>query len=115
MNLSNKSIFDRREIDRLLSSPSFLKLADSIINSLDRNTLAEIIASFMYFKSRGRSDSEFARFIISEKFPELLFIALRISIPVILPGMISDKTFRTVLVEFVQKSILVERRRPSKS
>ena len=114
MNLSNKSISDRREIVGLLSSPSFLKLADSIINSLDRNTLAEIIASYVYFKSRGRSDSEFARFIISEKFPELLFIVLRISIPVILPGMISDKKFRTVLVQFVQKSIS-QGRRPSKS
>ncbi len=103
--MTNKFTSDQEEIKKLLSSPHYLKLADSILTKVDRNTLAEIIAGYLYFKSKGRKDSEFARFIMAEKFPEILFIAMQIGIPVILPALITDKKFRSLILDAAISSI----------
>lgn len=102
--MANRIVSDRDAIQGILSSPSFLRLADSIIANLDRRDLAKIIAAYLYFKSRGRTDSDFAFFVISE-YPEVVFMAFRAGIPVIIPAMLTDKTFRTLLINFAEKSL----------
>jgi hypothetical protein len=101
----DKKTVDRKEIHELLNSPYFLKIADSVLGALDRRTLAEIIAAYLYFRSRGRSESEFASFVLSEKFPEMFFLALRVGIPVVLPGLFLDKRFRTLIVSVAKRSV----------
>lgn len=103
--MANKFASDQEEIQKLLSSPHYLRLADSILTKVDRKTLAEIIASYLYFKSKGRKDSEFLRYMMTEKFPDILFTALRIGIPVVLPALITDKTFRSLILEATISSL----------
>ena len=103
--MANTIVSDRDAIQRLWSSPSFLRLADSILSNLDRKDLAKIIASYLYFKSRGRRDSDFVFFVVSE-FPEIVFMAFRAGIPVIIPAVLTDKTFRALLISFAEKSLI---------
>jgi hypothetical protein len=97
---------DEKEIDTLSSSPYLLKLADSILVNLDRKTFAELLASYLYFKSKNRSDSEFARFMMAEKFPQMFSIFMRAILPVVLPGIISDKGFRDVVANIALRSLV---------
>jgi hypothetical protein len=84
------------EIRKLSTSPSFLKLSDSILKNLDRDTLSELLAGYLYFKSNGRSNSDFAFFIATHKFSKVATITMSV-LAVILPGLILDKAFRSVV------------------
>jgi hypothetical protein len=81
---------DVEEIQRLSSSPSFLRLADSIHTSFDRDTLAEFLAGYLYFKSKGRTN---AFFVMTKKFGKGVTIAMNI-VAALIPGLLFDKTFK---------------------
>jgi hypothetical protein len=87
---------DAAEIQKLASSPSFLKLADSILQNMDRNTLAEFLAGYLYFKSKGRTNRDFVFFVTTNKFPKLAMIAMDV-LAVLLPGLLLDRAFRSVI------------------
>jgi hypothetical protein len=97
---------DRAEIAALLKSPYFLKLADLILANIDRNTLAEIMASYVYFRSKGRSVSQFSNYLISQNFTKLLLPSLRIGFSVILPGMLTDPKFRSAIGRLIIESAI---------
>jgi hypothetical protein len=101
---SNLSSSDEAEIQRLSSSPSFLRLADSILMSLDRDTLAELIAGYLYFKSKGRTNGDFALFVVTKKFGEGVTIAMNVIVALI-PGLLFDKAFRSVIFAAVLRSV----------
>ena len=101
---SNLSSSDEAEIQRLSSSPSFLRLADSILLSLDRDTLAELIAGYLYFKSRGRTNGDFAFFVATRKFRKGVTIAMNVIVALI-PGLLFDKAFRSVIFTTVLRSV----------
>lgn len=89
---------DMQEIQKLLTSSYFSKLAASILAKLDRKTLANLIASYMYFKSKEKSDSEFFRFLLSKDLPEILPI-VSLSVPIFLPAILSDKQIRSMVLK----------------
>lgn len=95
---------DEAEIQRLSSSPSFLRLADSILLSLDRDTLAEFLAGYLYFKSKGRTNGDFAFFVATKKFGKGVTIAMNVIVALI-PGLLFDKAFRSVIFAAVLRSI----------
>lgn len=94
---------DSEAIQKLSSSPSFLKLADSILKNLDRDTLAELLAGYLYFKSNGRSNIDFAFFVATKKFSKVATITMNV-LAVLLPGLLLDKEFRSAIFGAVTKS-----------
>lgn len=95
---------DVEEIQRLSSSPSFLRLADSILTSFDRDTLADFLASYLYFKSKGKAINDFAFFIMTKKFGKAATISMSIAAALI-QGMLFDKAFRSVILAAAMKSV----------
>jgi hypothetical protein len=104
---------DAKEIERLSSSPSFLGLADSLLKSLDRDTLAEFLAGFLYFRSKGRTNSDFVFFMVTKKFGKTANITISI-VAALIPGLIFDKAFRSVALTAAMK-IVGERKKAPKS
>jgi hypothetical protein len=103
--LVNSWASDQKQIQSLLSSsPYYLKLADSILAKLDRKTLADFIASYVYFKSNGKTDSEFGKFLMTEKLPEVLPVALA-GAPVIIAAILSDKQFRLLVIDIALRTL----------
>ena len=99
-----KSSSDVEQIDRLVaSSPYFLKLADWILTNLDRKTVAELIAGYLYFKSTGRSDADFTHFLLTYRLDAVLRI-IGNSLPILVPAVFSDKEFRSLVVNVVMGS-----------
>jgi hypothetical protein len=90
-----------------------LRLADSILLSLDRNTLAEFLAGYLYFKSKGRTNGDFALFVVTKKFGKGVTIAMN-TIVALIPGLLFDKAFRSVIFAAVMMSV-GKREGPSKS
>lgn len=104
---------DAKAIERLSSSPSFLGLADSLLKNFDRDTLAEFLAGYLYFRSKGRTNSDFVFFLVTKKFGKTATIAMGI-VAALIPGLIFDRAFRSVTLAAAMK-IVGERKRPSKS
>ena len=89
--------------DILASSPYFLKISDAILSSLDRDTLAELIVAYLYYISKGKSNGEFVRYVTSNMLPKLLEIVGKAT-PMIVAGLVSDKTFRNVVIDLLRRS-----------
>ena len=85
-----------------------MKIADAVLAKLDRKTLAGIIASYLYFKSRGKKDQEYIRFMLVRRMPDVLTL-LWIGVPVIIPAKISDRDFRTLALNAIQKSVKLQK------
>ena len=100
MKLSNA---DAREIQRLSSSPSFLRLADSILAGMDRDTLAELLAGYAYFRSAKRSNLDLALYFATRRFGKTLTIGIDV-VAALLPGLLFDKKFRSVIFGAASKS-----------
>ena len=95
--------YDELEIQKLSALPSLSKLADSILRNMDRDTLAMFLAAYLYFKSNGRSNIDFTFFLATRKFPKVAMIAMNV-LAVILPGLLLDKAFRSVILGAAFKS-----------
>ena len=85
-------------------------MADSILTSFDRDTLADFLAGYLYFKSKGRTNGDFVFFVMTKKFSKGIRIAIRI-FAALIPGMIFDKAFRLVFLAAVMKSLEKRKRR----
>jgi hypothetical protein len=82
------------EKDRVVApSPAFMKLADSILSDLDRSTVRELLANYLYFRSRERSDAAYARFLLANNFDLILKIFVN-SLPALLSACFSDRQLR---------------------
>jgi hypothetical protein len=103
---------DAKEIERLSSSPSFLGLADSLLKSFDRDTLAEFLAGYLYFRSKGRTNTDFVYFLVTNKFGKTVSVGISI-VAALIPGLIFDKAFRSVTLAAAMK-IVGERKRTPK-
>lgn len=87
---------EAEEIQKLASSQSFLRLADSLLVSLDRDTLSEFLAAYLYFKSKGETNLDFALFVATRKFGKAVTISMNV-IAALIPGLLNDKAFRSVV------------------
>jgi hypothetical protein len=102
---AKNSKFDVQQSDRLVAtSPTFLKLADSILAGLDRRTIGELVAGYFYFKSTGRTDADFANFLMTNRLDVILRM-IGNSLPVLLPALFSDKEFRSLIIDFMIRSV----------
>ena len=81
-----------------------MRLADSILIGLDRDTLAEFLAGYLYFKSKGRTNGDFALFVVTKKFGKGVTIAMNVIVALI-PGLLFDKAFRSVIFAAVMRSV----------
>jgi hypothetical protein len=85
-------------IRKLSSSPYLLAVADSILENLDRETLAEMLASYLYLRSKGKADiGNLVTYAVSRRFWESASIAASAT-PAVLAGVIADEDFRSVLL-----------------
>jgi hypothetical protein len=100
LKLSNS---DAREIQRLASSPSFLRLADSILASIDRDMLAESLAGYTYFRSEERSNLDFVLYLATRRFGKTLTMGINI-VAALVPGLVFDKEFRSLIFGATSKS-----------
>ncbi|MDA4128993.1 MAG: hypothetical protein OK422_06030 [Thaumarchaeota archaeon] len=78
-------------------------MADSILLSFDRDTLAEFLAGYLYFEAKGGSRSDYARFLASKRFGKGITIAMNV-LGALIPGLLFDKTFRSVIFSAAMKS-----------
>ena len=99
---------DSAEIQKLSSSLSFLKLADSILQNLDRDTLAEFLAGYLYLKSKGRSNNDFAFFVATKKFSKVAIITMNV-LAALIPRLLLDKEFRLTIFGAGMKSFAKSR------
>jgi hypothetical protein len=89
---------DKRMIRKLSNSPYLLSVADSILKNIDRETLAELLASYLYLRSNGRANiGNLVAYAVSRRFWECASIAASAT-PAVLAGIISDKEFRSVVL-----------------
>ncbi len=87
-----------QQADKLFQSfPRFLKLANSMLSSVDRRTAGELAAWFLYFKSQGRTEADFGRFLLANRLDVLLQM-IGNSLPVLIPGLVYDKELRSLVV-----------------
>ena len=93
-----------KEFNRLSGSPYFQKMADGILENLDRDFLAKVLATYFYMKSKGSSNTDFAHFIGSGNAVKLTRLSLSIG-SVFVKGLLFDKEFRSVIFEFGKKSL----------
>jgi hypothetical protein len=92
---------DDRTIRKLASSPYLLAVADSILENVDREALAEMLASYLYFASKGRAGfGTLVTYAVSRRFRESVSLAASVT-PALLAGIISDKEFRSVVLSSV--------------
>lgn len=102
------------DIQKLGSSPHFLKLADSILSSLDRQTLAELTCTYLYLKSKGKTDNEIAKFIFEWKTGKALHLIFNAFFATV-PGLVSDEKFRRVIFTFLEELLMKQNTRRVKT
>ncbi|HZW84693.1 MAG TPA: hypothetical protein VFE91_02170 [Nitrososphaerales archaeon] len=88
-------------------------MANSILKSFDSNTLAEFLAGYLYFKSKGKTSKDFAFFLMTKKFGKVARATISI-VAALIPGLLFDKEFRELTLAATMKMV-EERKGPSKS
>jgi hypothetical protein len=98
-------------IRKLSSSPYLLAVADSILENIDREALAELLASYLYLGSKGRANlTNLVAYAVSRRFQECAAVAARAT-PAVLAGILANGDFRSVVLSSVGSWI---RRRPER-
>jgi len=96
-------------IRKLSNSPYLLVIVDSILQNVDREALAELPASYLYFRSKGRANlGNFVTYVVSRRFRECAAIAASAT-PAVLAGILVDEDFRSMILSNFSSSM----RRPS--
>ena len=75
-----------------------MAVADSILENVDRETLAELLASYLYLRSKGRANlSNLVTYAVSRRFWECAAVAVSAT-PAVLAGVFTDKEFRSAVL-----------------
>lgn len=78
-------------------SPYLLAVADSILDNLDRESVAELLASFLYVRAKGTVDpGELIKNVVSRRLWRFVWIAVSAA-PAVLAGLLSDPEFRSLV------------------
>jgi len=70
---------------------------------MDRDTLAELLAGYTYFRSEERSNLDFVLYFATRRFGKTLTIGINV-IAALIPGLLFDKEFRSVIFATASKS-----------
>lgn len=92
-------------IRRLSNSPYLAAVVDSVLENLDRKTLTELVAFYLYKSSKGDANlGDLATHAASKGLWKWLGIATRAS-PAFIAGVLSDGDFRSVVLSFLRRWI----------
>jgi len=92
---------DSLTIRRLSSSPYLLAVADSVLENIDREALAELLASYLYLRSKGRANlGNLVTYAVSRRFRECAAVAVSAT-PAVLAGILTDGDFRSIILSSV--------------
>ena len=86
------------QIKRLSRSNWVLGISDSVLRSLDQETVAKMTSGYLYFKSNGRPDRDFIGYMTKKELWATAAIGLNVMSAVI-PAMLFDKEFRTLVMK----------------
>jgi hypothetical protein len=86
------------QIKRLSRSNWVIGIADSVLKSLDRQTVSKMMSGYLYFKSNGRPDKDFVGYVTKKELWSTVAIGLNVMSAVI-PAMLFDKEFRTLAMK----------------
>jgi hypothetical protein len=89
---------EKRQIERLEDSTSVTNLSDSVLRGLDQGTVSRLIAAFLYLKSSGHPDADFAKFIGTKELWGTLTIGLNV-MGAFIPAMLFDTEFRSLVMK----------------
>lgn len=70
---------------------------------MDRDTLAELLAGYSYFRSRKRSNLDLALYFATRRFGKTVTTGINV-IAALVPGLLFDKQFRSVIFGAASKS-----------
>ena len=73
-------------------------MSDAVLKNLNEATLARIIAGYLYMKSNGRPDKDFATYLATKELWDTLAIGLNV-MGAVIPAMIFDKEFRMLAIK----------------
>ncbi len=95
MNVTDEEV---AQIKRLSRSNWILGIADSVLGSLDREILAKMISSCLYFTENGRSQKDFIDYMTKKELRATAAMGLNVMSAVI-PAILFDKEFRTLAMK----------------
>jgi hypothetical protein len=89
---------EKMQINRLERSTSIRNLAESVLKGLDEETVSRLMAAFLYLKSNGHPDSDFAKFIAKKELWGTLSIGLNV-MGAFIPAILFDSEFRNLVMK----------------
>ncbi len=89
---------EKRQIAKLERSSSITNLSESVLRGLDESTIARLMAAFLYLKSTGHADADFAKFIGTRELWGTLTIGLNV-MGAFIPAMLFDTEFRSLVMK----------------
>lgn len=89
---------ERAQISKLEVSPSITNLSESILRSLDEDTISRLTSAFLYLTSNAHPYSDFAKFISKKELWGTLSLGLNV-MGAVLPAMLFDKEFRVLALK----------------
>lgn len=89
---------EKRQIERLQRSSSITNLSESVLRSLDEETVSRLMSAFLYLKSSGHPDADFAKFIGTKELWGTLTIGLNV-MGAFIPAMLFDSEFRSLVMK----------------
>jgi len=100
---------DAVALDRLSNSPYLLGVADSILGNMDREALADLLASYLYLSSKGMANPRtLATYALSRRPSECVAIAAGVT-PALLAGILVDSNLRSAILATLRRWIRGQR------
>lgn len=105
---------DAAAIMRISRSPYLLAVVDSVLDNLDRESVAELLASYLYLRAKGMVDpGNLMKYVVSKRIWKFIGIAAGAA-PAVLAGLIVDSEFRSVVLASVGSVIRGDKREQSR-
>lgn len=93
---------DEPAVLKLSNSPYLAAVVDSILENLDRKTLTDLLAYYLYENSKGRANlGDLATYAVSKGLWKWMDMAASAT-PAVLAGMLADAEFRSVVISSVK-------------
>ena len=95
--LGSISETDVEEIKRISTKKSIRKVSRAILQDLDRDMLARIIAAYLVLKANGHTDSDFTKYLTTKETGKTLKLGFGAA-GAVLPSLLTDGEFRSLVM-----------------